>query len=268
MGVEENAHSDCCLFLYPHGHSITPLIGSLCPESANIRHMSESLPINNIAKLLERVRLSAEKSQRAQSDIIVLAVSKTRSAKEIRAAYSASFEHFGENYLQEALQKIESLEDLDILWHFIGPIQSNKTRAIAEHFQWVQSVDRVKIARRLSGQRPSGLPPLNICLQVNISGEESKSGVQPQDISALAKAVDELPGLQLRGLMAIPAATSDEEQQRQVFARLRHLFEELKSQHPQVDTLSMGMSGDMEAAITEGATMVRIGTALFGPRGG
>ncbi len=218
--------------------------------------------------LRKRIKSAAQSAGRDPNSVRILAVSKKQPVAAIMAAREAGLHHFGENYLQEALQKIESLEDLDILWHFIGPIQSNKTRAIAEHFQWVQSVDRVKIARRLSGQRPSGLPPLNICLQVNISGEESKSGVQPQDISALAKAVDELPGLQLRGLMAIPAATSDEEQQRQVFARLRHLFEELKSQHPQVDTLSMGMSGDMEAAITEGATMVRIGTALFGPRSG
>ncbi|TDG15679.1 YggS family pyridoxal phosphate-dependent enzyme [Seongchinamella unica] len=228
--------------------------------------MSQPFPNDNIAKLLQRVRLSAEKSQKAHRTPILLAVSKTRPAADIRAAHACGLNQFGESYLQEALDKIDQLADLPITWHFIGPIQSNKTRPIAEHFQWVHSVAREKIARRLSEQRPTGLPPLQVCLQVNISGEESKSGASVEALPALAALVDELPGLQLRGLMAIPAATDDEQEQRQAFARLRRVFEALQQDHPHMDTLSMGMSGDWEAAIAEGSTMIRIGTAIFGPR--
>jgi len=221
---------------------------------------------DNIAKLRERVRLSAEKSQRCADDILLLAVSKTRPAEDIRAAHSYGLSEFGESYLQEALEKIDDLHDLDLVWHFIGPIQSNKTRAIASHFHWVHSVDRVKIARRLNEQRPVQLPPLQVCLQVNISGETSKSGVTPQQLPQLAQEVSQLPHLQLRGLMAIPSASPDKEHQRDAFAQLHTAFTQLRSQIPQLDTLSMGMSGDMEAAIAEGSTIVRIGTALFGPR--
>ncbi|MBD3898449.1 YggS family pyridoxal phosphate-dependent enzyme [Halomonas sp. ML-15] len=199
----------------------------------------------------------------------LLAVSKTKPATLIRAAYASGQRAFGENYLQEALDKQQALADLDdIVWHFIGPLQSNKTRQVAEHFAWVHSVDRDKIARRLSEQRPEQLPPLNICLQVNISDEPTKAGVRLADLPALAEAVMALPRLQLRGLMAIPAPCDDPQHQRVPFARLREALEELKTRHPEapLDTLSMGMSDDLEAAVAEGATQVRLGTAIFGQR--
>ena len=221
---------------------------------------------HNIAQLLSRVRRSAEKSQFSNSDILVVAVSKTRPASHIRWAYESGLSHFGENYLQEALSKLNELQDLPLCWHFIGPIQSNKTVAIAEHFDWVHSVDRDKIARRLSDQRPLHKSPLQVCLQVNVSGEDSKSGVTLAALPDLARTVLALPGLNLRGLMAIPAAGSDEKQQRQDFASMRAALSELQALAPGLDTLSMGMSADLEAAITEGATLVRVGTALFGPR--
>ncbi|SEQ92552.1 hypothetical protein SAMN03080615_03264 [Amphritea atlantica] len=215
-----------------------------------------------------QIDAAAIAAQRQPQAIKLLAVSKTRPAEELRQAWACGQQAFGENYLQEALDKIEALQDLNIIWHFIGPIQSNKTRAIAENFSWVHSVDRFKIAQRLSDQRPVNLPPLNICLQVNISGENSKSGVLPADLPALAAAVATLSNIRLRGLMAIPASSDDPEQQRKPFAQMNHLLQSLQRQLPDqpLDTLSMGMSGDMEAAILEGATIVRIGTALFGPR--
>jgi len=228
--------------------------------------MNEQQLAHNIANLLERVRLSAEKSQRCADDILLLAVSKTRPEQDIRNAHKCGLREFGESYLQEALDKIEALQDLDLVWHFIGPIQSNKTRPIANNFHWVHSVDRAKIARRLSEQRPPGLPPLQVCLQVNISAEQSKSGVAPEQLPQLAQEVAQLPRLQLRGLMAIPAATQDSLQQRRAFAQLRREFEQLQLQLPGLDTLSMGMSDDMESAIAEGATILRIGSAMFGPR--
>ena len=221
---------------------------------------------DHITKLEERVRRSSQKSQLGNSDILVLAVSKTRPAEDIREAHAAGLSHFGENYLQEALGKIETLSDLDLTWHFIGPLQSNKTRPVAEHFDWVHTVDREKIARRLSEQRPPGMPPLNICLQVNVSGEETKSGVTLEELPGLAVRVRDLPGLTLRGLMAIPAPAETEEEQRRPFRDLREAFVALKDTCPDIDTLSMGMSADLEAAIGEGATIVRVGTALFGPR--
>jgi pyridoxal phosphate enzyme (YggS family) len=221
---------------------------------------------HNIAQLLSRVRRSAEKSQFSNSDILVVAVSKTRPASHIRWAHESGLSHFGENYLQEALPKIDELKDLPLCWHFIGPIQSNKTISIAEHFDWVHSVDRDKIARRLSDQRSPHKSPLQVCLQVNVSGEDSKSGVTLAALPDLAKTVLALPGLTLRGLMAIPAAGSDEKQQRQDFAAMRAALSELQALAPGLDTLSMGMSADLEAAIAEGATLVRVGTALFGPR--
>jgi len=228
--------------------------------------MNEQQLAHNIANLLERVRLSAEKSQRCADDILLLAVSKTRPEQDIRSAHKCGLREFGESYLQEALDKIEALQDLDLVWHFIGPIQSNKTRPIASNFHWVHSVDRAKIARRLSEQRPPGLPALQVCLQVNISAEQSKSGVAPEQLPQLAREVAQLPRLQLRGLMAIPAATQDSLQQRRAFAQLRREFEQLQLQLPGLDTLSMGMSDDMESAIAEGATILRIGSAMFGPR--
>ena len=228
--------------------------------------MNEQQLSDNISKLLQRVRLAAEKSQRHSSDIVVLAVSKSRPAEEIRAAFARGLEQFGESYLQEAVEKIEALRDLAITWHFIGPIQSNKTRPIATHFDWVHSVDRARVAKRLSDQRPEELPPLQVCLQVNISGEITKSGVALADLPALASEVASLPRLQLRGLMAIPAPTDDERLQRQSFAALRRAMESLREVAPGMDTLSMGMSDDLEAAIAEGSTLIRVGTALFGPR--
>lgn len=221
---------------------------------------------DHITKLEERVRRSSQKSQFGNSDILVLAVSKTRPPEDIRAAHAAGLSHFGENYLQEALPKVEALSDLDLTWHFIGPLQSNKTRAVAEHFDWVHSVDREKIARRLSEQRPAGMPPLNICLQVNVSGEATKSGVAPDALADLATAVQDLPGITLRGLMAIPAPAQEEQAQRRPYRALREAFEALRASCPGIDTLSMGMSADLEAAIAEGATLVRVGTDLFGPR--
>ena len=222
----------------------------------------------NIARLLDRVRLAAQKSQRSPKDICIVAASKTRSAAVIQSAYESGIQNFGENYLQEALEKIAVLGDLDLVWHFIGPIQSNKTRAIAENFNWVHSVERLKIARRLSEQRPQGLAPLQVCLQVNISGEASKSGVSPQQLPALVEEVMKLPRIELRGLMAIPAATSDEQQQRLAFARMHELMTQLQASAPLLDTLSMGMSADLEAAIAQGSTLIRVGTDIFGPRSG
>jgi len=217
----------------------------------------------NIAKVGARIREAAQASQRNFADIGLLAVSKTKPAEAIREAHAAGLRDFGENYLQEALSKQVELNGLPLIWHFIGPIQSNKTRPIAEHFDWVHSVDRLKIAQRLSEQRPAHLPPLNICLQVNVSFEPSKSGCSPAELAELAKAVAALPSLRLRGLMAIPEPTDDVAAQHAAFARLRQLRDELELN---LDTLSMGMSHDLEAAIAEGATWVRIGTALFGAR--
>lgn len=222
---------------------------------------------DNLNKVQQQIDEAAKSSGRATSDITLLAVSKTRSADELRLAYDCGQRHFGENYLQESLEKIDVLSALDELcWHFIGPIQSNKTRPIAESFHWVHSVDRLKIARRLSEQRPKHLPPLNICLQVNISREESKAGCLPEETAALVDEIAALPRIQLRGLMAIPKATDDPEEQRDAFHRMQQLFSDLQEKHPTLDTLSMGMSGDMAMAIAEGATIVRIGTAIFGPR--
>lgn len=195
-----------------------------------------------------------------------MAVSKTFAPDAIREAYHAGQVCFAESYVQEALNKIVALHDLPIEWHFIGPIQSNKTRAIAEHFAWVHSVDRLKIAERLSAQRPAHLPPLQTCLQVNISEEASKSGVPSGEVAQLAMKVARLPHLELRGLMAIPAPSDDVSAQRAAFARLRELRDQLGRQGLRLDTLSMGMSHDFAAAITEGATMVRVGTAIFGQR--
>lgn len=199
----------------------------------------------------------------------LLAVSKTKPADMIRAAWELGQREFGENYVQEALEKQLELADLDgIVWHFIGPLQANKTRTVAEHFDWVHSVDREKIARRLNDQRPEALGPLNVCLQVNVSGEASKSGVAFDELEGLAKAVLALPRLRLRGLMAIPAPAADMARQREPLARLRLALEALRKRFPDapLDTLSMGMSDDLEAAVLEGATLVRLGTAIFGAR--
>jgi len=223
-----------------------------------------------IAANLQAVNLSiaqaAHIAQRREGSITLLAVSKGFPAAAVREAYEAGQRVFGESYVQEALDKIASLSDLRLEWHFIGPVQSNKTRAIAENFAWVHSVDRLKIAERLSVQRPQNLPPLNVCIQVNVSGEDSKSGVAPGEVLALAQDVVQLPQLKLRGLMAIPAPAEGLELQRKPFARLRELMRQLNAQGLGLDTLSMGMSHDLEAAVLEGATIVRVGTAVFGQR--
>ncbi|MCU1757683.1 MULTISPECIES: YggS family pyridoxal phosphate-dependent enzyme [Pseudomonas] len=217
----------------------------------------------NIAQVEARIRAAAEAVQRDVTSIHLLAVSKTKPAAALREAYAAGIRDFGENYLQEARAKQVELTDLPLSWHFIGPIQSNKTREIAEHFAWVHSVDRLKIAQRLSEQRPADLPPLNLCIQVNVSGEASKSGCTPEDLPALAAAIQALPRLTLRGLMAIPEPTEVRAEQDAAFAKVRSLQQSLNMG---LDTLSMGMSHDLESAIAQGATWVRIGTALFGAR--
>jgi len=221
---------------------------------------------DGLQAVTERISRAILAAGRAPHEVTLLAVSKTVDIARIREAHHCGQRAFGENYLQEALAKIDALRDLDLDWHFIGPIQSNKTRPLAEHFNWAHAVDREKIARRLSEQRPADLPPLNICLQVNVSGEASKSGVAPADLPALAQAVAALPRLRLRGLMAIPEPAQDIEAQRKPFAQLRALQQQLRAIGIDTDTLSMGMSADMPAAIAEGATIVRIGTAIFGQR--
>ncbi|AYF33055.1 YggS family pyridoxal phosphate-dependent enzyme [Halomonas sp. XH26] len=223
----------------------------------------------SLAQARERLSNALKKAERPLDSATLLAVSKTKPASMIRQAWQYGQREFGENYLQEALEKQAELADLDdIVWHFIGPLQSNKTRAVAESFAWVHSVDRLKIAKRLSEQRPEHLPPLNICLQVNISHEASKSGVMPDEVMALAKEVAALPRLCLRGLMAIPAPANSLAEQRAPLAALRQLLETLQAALPDapLDTLSMGMSDDLEAAVLEGATLVRLGTAIFGAR--
>jgi pyridoxal phosphate enzyme (YggS family) len=218
---------------------------------------------DNILQVSSRIDAATLAANRAENSVRLLAVSKTKPAQDLREAYAAGLRDFGENYLQEALGKQLELADLPLIWHFIGPIQSNKTRAIAEHFDWVHSVDRLKIAQRLSEQRPADLPPLNICIQVNVSGEASKSGCTPTDLPALANAISALPRLKLRGLMAIPEPTEDRAAQDAAFAAVQSLQASLNLP---LDTLSMGMSHDLESAIAQGATWVRIGTALFGAR--
>ncbi|MGZ9074989.1 MAG: YggS family pyridoxal phosphate-dependent enzyme [Burkholderiaceae bacterium] len=232
-----------------------------------------TLPSNlqaNLDALHERITKAARAAGRDPSSVRLLAVSKAFGADAILSAAAAGQRAFGENYAQEAAAKIVAIRalrpDLAFEWHFIGPIQSNKTRAIAEHFDWVQSVDRLKTAERLAEQRPANLPRLNVLLQVNVSGEASKSGVAPDELSQLAIDVEQLPRLRLRGLMAIPAPQVDVAQQRLAFTRTNALFRQLREEGLQVDVLSMGMSDDLEAAIAEGSTMVRIGTAIFGAR--
>ena len=221
---------------------------------------------DNLQAVKNRLAQAAKSAGRPCEDILLLAVSKTWPAQAIREAFAAGQTAFGESYLQEALDKIEALQDLKLEWHFIGPIQSNKTRPIAMYFDWVHSVDRLKIAERLSQARPLNLPPLNVTLQVNISQEATKSGVMPELVATLAKSVQALPALKLRGLMAIPKASDDYAEQRAQFRMLKMLFDELNLAGLQLDTLSMGMSHDMEAAIVEGATIVRVGSAIFGIR--
>lgn len=220
----------------------------------------------NLQAVRARIAAAAQLAGRAVEDIRLLAVSKTFPPERVREAAQAGQIAFGENYLQESLGKIAALADLGLEWHFIGPLQSNKTRPVAEHFSWVHGIERLKIAERLSAARGAARPPLQVCIQVNVSGEASKSGVSPGETAALAHAVAGLPNLRLRGLMAIPEPTDDMPLARQRFAMLRELREVLNEAGMALDTLSMGMSHDLEAAILEGATIVRVGTAIFGER--
>lgn len=215
-----------------------------------------------------RINQAAQNCSRSSAEISLLAVSKTKPISDIVAAYQAGQRLFGENYVQEGETKITALQAdyPDIEWHFIGPLQSNKSKIVAENFDWMHTLSRDKIAQRLHEQRPSNKPPLNVCIQVNISQEESKSGVNAEDVATLALTINSLSKLTLRGLMAIPTATNDEQIQQQEFAQLKQLFDQLKQQYPSVDTLSMGMSNDMDIAIANGSTMVRIGSAIFGER--
>ena len=222
----------------------------------------------NLQAVRSRMAAAARACGRDPSDVGLIAVSKTFGADAIADAYGQGQRAFGENYVQEALEKIEALSALEIQWHYIGPIQSNKTRLIAENFAWVHSVDRAKIAERLSAARPAALAPLEICIQVNIGMEDTKSGVAPAETLALARAVSSLPRLRLRGLMTVPPPTTDRAEQQRYFAALRYLKETLTAAGVAVDTLSMGMSADLDAAIAEGATLVRVGTAIFGGRNG
>ncbi|MBY0558213.1 MAG: YggS family pyridoxal phosphate-dependent enzyme [Burkholderiaceae bacterium] len=228
-----------------------------------------SLIPQNLQAIASTIVAAAQEAGRAPESVQLLAVSKTFAADAVLEAVAAGQRAFGENYLQEGVDKIAALRaagTAPLVWHFIGPIQSNKTRPIAEHFDWVHTVEREKIAQRLSEQRPAELAPLQICLQVNISGEASKSGVTPQELSALAHKVAALPNLTLRGLMAIPEPVEDYAQQRAAFAALRALYDQLRAEGLALDTLSMGMSADLRAAIVEGATIVRVGSAIFGAR--
>jgi len=220
----------------------------------------------NLQAVHARIDAAARNSGRNPDAIRLLAVSKTWPAAAVREAAAAGQRAFGENYVQEGVEKIAALAALGLEWHFIGPLQSNKTRVVAAAFDWVHSVDRLKIAERLSEQRPAGLPPLQVCLQVNVSGETTKSGVELAAVPALARQIAVLPGLCLRGLMAIPAPTDDYAQQCSAFRRVREVFQQLTRDGVPLDTLSIGMSHDLEAAVAEGATMVRIGTAIFGER--
>ncbi len=219
-----------------------------------------------LAQIRQKISDAERRFNRKPGSVQLLAVSKTKPVADIQAAISAEQVCFAENYLQEAVEKIILLNNAKLVWHFIGSIQSNKTREIAQHFQWVHTIDRIKVARRLSEQRPDHLPPLNVCLQVNISSEKSKSGIPPSELNQLADDCSSLPNIRVRGLMAMPILESDFERQRAPFRDLVKLFKDLQTGYPELDTLSMGTTNDLEAAIAEGATMVRLGTAVFGAR--
>ncbi len=231
-----------------------------------MKHVSQNTIAHNIKVIRTQIKEIERKYVRQPDSVQLLAVSKTRPIEDVRAAFAENQYHFGENYLQDALSKIKNISESAIEWHFIGPIQSNKTRQITENFNWVHTIDRFKIAQRLNDQRFPEQIPLNVCIQINVSGESSKSGVSPEAALTLAKEISRLPHINLRGLMTIPASSNDFEQQRQPFRLLRELRDEIQSQGIELDTLSMGMSNDMEAAIAEGSTIVRIGTAIFGAR--
>jgi pyridoxal phosphate enzyme (YggS family) len=234
-----------------------------------VSELKPGLP-DRLSAVRQALEAEEKAAGRAPGSVTLIAVGKTFPVSACELAYRCGQRHFGENYVQEGVAKIEAFRaahpDDPGVWHFIGPLQSNKTRPVAEHFDWVQSIDRLKIAQRLDAQRPEGAAPLNVLLEVNIDGEASKSGVAPAEAEALAKAVAALPHLRLRGLMAIPAPSATSEGRRAPLRAMRQLFEKLRAEFPQMDTLSMGMSADMKEAVDEGATMVRVGSAIFGPR--
>jgi pyridoxal phosphate enzyme (YggS family) len=225
-----------------------------------------SLIADNLQSVRERIARACAQARRDVNEVTLLAVAKTFGPEAVREAYGAGQVAFGENYIQEAVEKIGLLRDLPLEWHCIGPIQSNKTRLVAAHFDWAHTVDRLKVAQRLSEQRPEGMPPLQVCIQVNIDGGPNKSGVPPAQVEALAREVARLPRLKLRGLMTIPEPAEGFEAQKAVHIKTRALFDQLRDADVPIDTLSMGMTADLEAAIAAGSTMVRVGTAIFGGR--
>ena len=236
------------------------------PQRSAIAALIMSSITANLQAVRQRIAGAAQAAGRPADSVNLIAVSKTFASAAVREAAQSGLRDFGENYVTEGVGKIGELQGLGLIWHYIGPIQSNKTRLIAEHFDWVHSVDREKVAARLSQARGAQRKELQVCIQVNVSGEASKSGAAPEEVAALARRIAEMPLLKLRGLMAIPEPTSDERLQRSRFAQLRALLDELNRDGLALDTLSMGMSSDLEAAIAEGATMVRVGTAIFGER--
>ncbi len=240
------------------GHLVSPGFVTLVALMSTIQ--------NNLKTVRARLAAASLAADREVDDVALLAVSKTFDAQAVTEAHAAGQTAFGENYIQEAVQKITELRDLPLVWHCIGPIQSNKSRLVAEHFDWVHTVDRLKIAERLSEQRPANLPPLQVCIQVNVDGGDNKSGVSPSEALALAKAVAVLPNLRLRGVMSIPEPTSDFVAAQAVLTRVRAIFDALNAEGLALDTLSMGMSADLEAAVYAGSTMVRVGSAIFGDR--
>ena len=237
---------------------------------SHLASAGEHIAMHDVGSALSAVRARIgeleRRYRREPGSVALLAVSKTKPPEAVQAAIAAGQQAFGENHLQDAMTKVEALAGSGVSWHFIGAVQSNKTRPIAAHFDWVHGIEREKIAARLSAQRPAGRGPLDVCIEVNVSGEGTKSGVSPAEVEPLARVIRELPGLRLRGLMAIPRPSADFESQRIPFRLLREILDDLNAKDLGLDTLSMGMTGDLEAAVAEGATIVRVGTAIFGPR--
>ena len=237
---------------------------------SHLTSAGEHIAMHDVGSALSAVRARIgeleRRYRREPGSVVLLAVSKTKPPETVQAAIAAGQQAFGENHLQDAMTKVEALAGSGVSWHFIGAVQSNKTRPIAAHFDWVHSIERERIAARLSAQRPTGRGPLDVCIEVNVSGEDTKSGVPPADVDPLARVIRELPGLRLRGLMAIPRPAEDFEAQRTPFRLLREILDDLNAKGLALDTLSMGMTDDLEAAVAEGATIVRVGTAIFGPR--
>jgi len=260
--IEDEIIKPCILLLFHHTLiNLTDILNIDYCKSAFFMKIAVKL-----AQIRNKIDTAEKRFRRSKGSVCLLAVSKTRSVDEIITAIDDGQRHFGENYCQEAINKIEAIDRPDITWHFIGPIQSNKAKQVARHFDWVHTVDRIKIARRLDEMRPDTKSPLNLCVQVNISSEESKSGISIDTIAKFIKELEQFKRLKVRGLMTLPAPIDDFDKQRQSFSELRHCLEDLKQTWPELDTLSIGTTNDMTAAIAEGATIVRIGTAIFGTR--